>query len=416
MTSNLVREIIDIFVEPTPGKPGNFVAVTGAADNTIDTTWTAASGTVTTYIVEYKPDFGDTFIAVDAGDVLSFTIPNLASGITYICRVTAHNGPIQGLPSDEDTALVVGVPEKVTVFSTFAQIKGLNSVWAAPTASPAITSYEFEFKKNTDPTFTVVPLGAAVFSNTEIGLEGGVLYDTRIRAVNSKGNGEYSDVEQITATALGVNTVVEWNDLGVDLTTPITFVTNTGTGGSQYDLNVVVGNGANLTAQVRNSKPCWQSSGVAALRTTAPPTDINAPYSFIGVLLPFFVDGNSRFLYNGSFDSANAKITNSTHSVFSGATLNSSVAGAASVEVLMLGEVNGASSSVRVIKNDGSTDVTTFGNAGSNKTQPEILLWDFSQSANSDLPAQVYEWRFYDGILTAAEKTAEINELTAKWF
>lgn len=73
-----------------------------------------------------------------------------------------------------------------------------------------------------------------------------------------------TDISVLLATAL-----VDLNESGIVGSSPVTEWTNSGTGGSPYDLDVIVGTGANLTAVTVLGHTAIRSVGSAGLEATS---------------------------------------------------------------------------------------------------------------------------------------------------
>lgn len=386
-------------------------------DNEINATWDAnpAPENVTSYTVEWKESTSGLWNSANVGLGLNYTITGLDGGKTYDVRVFATNVTGDGPPSTTQQATVTGVPSAITNLNALPLIIGADVTWSAPPASPAITSYDIEYKENTSGTWIDFP-GTGLSTDIDIWNLDPVLQDIRVRAVNSTGNGDWATV-QMTPTAIGSPRVVEWNEKGVDTANPINFITNTGTFGANSDLNTFV-NQANCTPASHKGKNCWQHNGSCYIKTSVPPTNQGSQASFIWCGIPFFNDGSNRRVWSSSFQTSS--LISQQFNTFieqSGPFVGTSGIDFTNTEWIVYGRFgSGANSYVRVIKNDGVTDNSGSGFAGNGLIQPEILGWDFNQNVGEDFPAQYYECTFYDGLLTTAEENALINSIKQKWF
>lgn len=82
------------------------------------------------------------------------------------------------------------------------------------------------------------------------------------------GSGGVSFVEPSAGGGLVAGALVNFDSTSIVGSTPVTAWTNIGTGGSAFDLDVVLGTGANLTRTTVNSLDCVNSSGSVGLETT----------------------------------------------------------------------------------------------------------------------------------------------------
>ncbi len=396
------------------------VVLDNAVDNQLIVTWDAVVATppVTSYTVEYKNAIGDTWIPLPPvlAPTTTDTITGLDSGVTYNVRVKATNSNGDGSYSTTVSSIVNGVPEQIQSFTALPLIIGAAVSWLPATASPAVTEYQLEFKQNTSGTWTRF-FGVNLNTSQDVYDLDPVLYDFRVRAVNSKGEGAWSPTAQTTPTAIGATRVIQWNEEGVDTTTPVTLVANTGAGGAAYDLNTVVGDGSQLEARIHKGKNVYQNT-TGALRTASPPPTLGNDCVFVWVGIAFFNDSNNRKVWNSSFDSA-AAITQEFNTfiaspnffgVNQGLTTNGN-------EWIFYGEFrSNGQGKVRLIENTGGDITANNGNTGNNGVQPEIVHWQFDENPNTRFPAQIFELTFYDADLTIAEENALIESMKQKWF
>ena len=94
--------------------------------------------------------------------------------------------------------------------------------------------------------------------------------------VDSISDPTYGSITKSLAQQLISQALVDLNANGIVGSNPVTAWTNSGTGGSAYDLDVVVGTGANLTAISALGTTVVNSAGSAGLETTSGQT-INSP-------------------------------------------------------------------------------------------------------------------------------------------
>jgi hypothetical protein len=88
-----------------PGAPSNLT--NSVSGTTVTLNWSAASGSVTSYLVEASVVPGGATVASLPVTATSLTVPNVPLG-TYFVRVRALNGGAQSAPSNEVTVAVTG--------------------------------------------------------------------------------------------------------------------------------------------------------------------------------------------------------------------------------------------------------------------------------------------------------------------
>ena len=313
----------------------------------------------------------------------------------------------------------MAVPGQITLNSLVAGIVSLTANYTNPT--PGDTDKIFiQFKLSSITEWTTVE----IFDNSTFtvwGLDGGVSYDCRLRAIsNADGFGPWSNTlsQSPTVTTFGPP-LVEWNDEGVN---PGPTVTNTGTFGSpasNYDLDVAIINGGSLSNQVRNGRPVWQSSGGAGLReTNTPPPGISQPCTIYVAYIPFFTDGNFRWIVRGGFtdieieqNNSGFRATKNGQGIYSAGTIVTD----GRLYVLEF-VVNNAASTLRVLDDTGQDTGNISGNIGSSSSiSPESVAFDFQATSGEEGPGQWMSIVVIDGIGTTLERNAVIEQLFQKF-
>ena len=213
-----------------PDVPTDVVASRG--DGSADLTWTVPvvdnGSAVTGYVVEYSND-GETWVSVpDAVAGSSTTVTGLVNGTSYIFHVAAVNGMGQGGFSDASAAVVpAGIPDAP---SDVVAIRGDGFVdvsWNGPLFEngSAVTGYSVDYSLDAGETWVQAagedePLAATAL--TVPALENGLSYVFRVAAVNTVGQGDYSEWSAAVVPA-GVpeaptDVVTTRSDAAVDLT------------------------------------------------------------------------------------------------------------------------------------------------------------------------------------------------------
>ena len=202
-----------------PARPAGFQA--RAADNGVLLSWNDPNdAAVTGY--EYQQAEGDTFGAWKAipgsgPRTTSHRVTGLTAGADYTFRLRAVKGAVKGLPSGAGMAragAVVPLPEKADLLSATASSSGSGIVtlsWnrafvhtdGKRAYDETITKYQVEVRRRTDAGATWVDIPDSGYRTTHHfvdGLQNGVEYIFRIRAVNASGTGDPSDKEVATPT------------------------------------------------------------------------------------------------------------------------------------------------------------------------------------------------------------------------
>ncbi|MCY4122343.1 MAG: fibronectin type III domain-containing protein, partial [Acidobacteria bacterium] len=191
-----------------PEAPTNLTAEEASTD-TIDLSWTAPSGTVTGYEVEWSADGETDWTAVDpehSGTGTTYSHTGLSANTTYHYRVAAVNDA--GTSSWSATASATtesttrgtreppAAPKKVS--ATASGSSRIDVSWTAPDGT--VTGYEVEWSadgnggwQGVDPAHSGT---ATEYSDT--GLAAGTTRSYRVRAVNDAVSGDWSNVASAT--------------------------------------------------------------------------------------------------------------------------------------------------------------------------------------------------------------------------
>ena len=123
-----------------PGAPGNLTST--VSGTTVTLTWSAASGSVSGYLVEASVVPGGAIVASLPVGGTTLTVPNVPPG-TYFVRVRGLNGGAQSAPSNEVTVAVTGGstgcpgPPNAPVVSINATALQVGANWSSGTGCPA---------------------------------------------------------------------------------------------------------------------------------------------------------------------------------------------------------------------------------------------------------------------------------------
>ena len=128
---------------------------------------------------------------VESGNTRSYTVTGLNNGTEYRFQVRGRNSAGDGAPSDEVSATPKAVaPDAPTNVSATAGDELVTLAWSPPADSGGepITGYQYTHKLQTgDYPATWVPTGGTQTTVTVHGLDNGLTYDFKVRAVNRLG-------------------------------------------------------------------------------------------------------------------------------------------------------------------------------------------------------------------------------------
>ncbi len=186
------------FVHTTPTAPRSLTGHIGRHSVTLS--WLEPSSTggsvVTDYIIESTVDAGLTWSTLNDGvsTALTYHIAGLTANISYAFRVTAVNS-IGRSPTSNTVVLIpapLDPPAPVENLKSFPRVLGAYVSWAAPLDNGGSTIEGYVIDYSTDgglhySTYTRVEDGK-MFS-TMSGLDGGIEYTVRVRALNVNGIG-----------------------------------------------------------------------------------------------------------------------------------------------------------------------------------------------------------------------------------
>jgi len=189
-------ETSPVVVLGLPGAPSAPVATAGVRAE-VHLGWTAPTETggvaLTDYRIEYRKttDTAWTSYPHTASPAAGIVINGLAVGGTYAFRVSAVNPLGAGLASAISNAVtVIAVPTQPTNVVAKAGDKVVNLSWTAPSTSngSAITDYVIEYRKSTDPAWSVYADGVTAATSAVVGnLVNGTQYAFRVTAKNGAG-------------------------------------------------------------------------------------------------------------------------------------------------------------------------------------------------------------------------------------
>ena len=199
-----------------PGAPGG---ITGFGFNqSVRLTWTAPSfnggEAITDYVVEYATTTAGsnspvwTTFADGVSVSTSATVTGLTNATQYQFRVSAVNAVGRGASSSTITvapvlAGVAGAPRSLTAVAGRLR---LTLSWLAPLSNGGFTITDYAIETSTDAGTTWTRFADSVSTATSATLTvptGNVTYRVRVRAINSAGLGDASNIAEATPTANG---------------------------------------------------------------------------------------------------------------------------------------------------------------------------------------------------------------------
>ena len=375
------------------------------------------------YWIANQPAFGiiEGFLFFDGVEQVGHE--NDAYGIDFEFQVATVSEEWDLLPfrGGTDTAEDADPGIQPTPSST-PEYYGATISWIAPEFTEPLVGYDLAYKLASDSEFTVVTLGV-VLEYKILGLNAGVPYDFKVRSRNQFVTNSYSEVIQETPIAVAAELVLEWNKNGVETSNPINTYPDSSGSANDYTLESDQATAGQMAPIVRGANTlggsynCMQSSGNAILYSPDQPVDIPQPYTFIYTFKPFWNDNNQRYLIrgrNGAFV-LQMDVNRVWFRVNGGGDVSVNVDMTANDnERIIVGVADGVNSYIRVLENDGGTDVQgAMSSVGNQATEPESLFWDFNKTGGADSSLQFYNCQFFGALLTAGELNGLLDD--NKW-
>lgn len=169
---------------PLPGAPG-VPSFTGITETVATVSWTAASGTVTSY--EYSLNSG---AWINVGAALTVNLTGLTQSTGYTVQVQAVNASGNG-PASSATFTTLTQPGAPGT-PTFTAITTTTATVTWTRASGSVASYEYSLNSG-----AWVNVGTALTANLT-NLTGGTSYSVQVHAVNAGGAGPASTATLLT--------------------------------------------------------------------------------------------------------------------------------------------------------------------------------------------------------------------------
>ncbi len=184
-----------------PSAPQDLLATPGNAQVTL--TWSApvsnGGAVITAYNVYRGASSGGETLLISLGNVLTYTDHAVSNGVTYYYKVTAENSVGEGPFSDEVSAKPVTVPSAPQNLVATAGNAQIVLTWSAPSnnGGESITGYKV-YRGTTSGGETLLITLGNVLTYTNTGLTNGETYYYKVSAVNSVGEGPFSNEDSAT--------------------------------------------------------------------------------------------------------------------------------------------------------------------------------------------------------------------------
>ena len=180
--------------DTVPAKVSTPTAELNSAGTAIDVSWSEPDGGglfVTGYTITWKVSGASDGGTAEMVSGTSWRHDNLTPGTTYEYRVTAENIIGSGPPSNATSVQAPASPASITDLTAVPGTTSIQLSWSAPNdGGRAITEYIVEWKATGGNATAVAVSGT---SWTHSGVTAGTLYEYRVRAANSVGDGPWSN-------------------------------------------------------------------------------------------------------------------------------------------------------------------------------------------------------------------------------
>ena len=217
--SNVANATTAASTSTAPGAPTSLSATADGPTN-IDLSWTAPANTggatITGYNIEISTDGGTNFsdlVPNTSSTSTSYAHTGLSAGTTRHYRVRAINtvdvGPPSNVANATTDASVSTAPDAPTALTaTASERTTINLSWTAPSdnGGASITGYQIEVSPDgTSGWSDLVPnTGSTTTTYTHTGLDPSSTRSYRIRAINSAGTSDASNIASATTEAASV--------------------------------------------------------------------------------------------------------------------------------------------------------------------------------------------------------------------
>jgi hypothetical protein len=196
---------VSFIVQPC-GIPTNLGA-TSYQNSQVPLTWSAPTDDGGSAISNYRIQYNMTGSApwnefYTGSSATSYTIPYLTNGVTYYFQVAAANGycagdgPNSGLYSSSTTATPATTPSQVTGVTTTSgpNVGEIYVSWSQPyNGGATINSYNLQYSISGTGNWTI-HTGIGSTNYTITGLPNSTTFDIQVAAVNTPGQGPYSNI------------------------------------------------------------------------------------------------------------------------------------------------------------------------------------------------------------------------------
>ena len=197
-------------IDVTPSAPTTPQAPTGltlvAGLELVRASWTApvdtGSASINGYQLEHKVKDASAWIVTSlSGTGTSSQITGLTTGTEYEVRVAAKSTVGTGPYSDTEEATAEGAPDtpslgvRISIEASASNLGNANLYWDVPDDNDGgITSYDVRYRLTGGSTWTTVNRTTTAYPITS-GLTLHQVYDMQVRANNSHGSSDYSEIQ-----------------------------------------------------------------------------------------------------------------------------------------------------------------------------------------------------------------------------
>ncbi|MBM3910324.1 MAG: hypothetical protein FJ356_01590, partial [Thaumarchaeota archaeon] len=293
-----------------PAIPGNFKAVT-ASGTAITLTWSHISNfdsNTNYYKIYYSTDDGDTYsLLANQLTSTSYQATGYSNGQTVYFKISATNNNSEGAQSTAvyaTTYNVPGIPGSFTL--TNPSSTSVKVQWTKPTTGGDPTALVYEIYRSNNQNFNNPTITTKTsLSFTDTGLQASLTYYYKVRAINTAGNGQFTNAlsyttgeapntpSSLTATITGTNA----NAIKLQWGAP-TPVTNSVTG-YKIERNI---NGGGWSVLVSNT-------GSTVTTMTDQNLDLGSTYQYRVSAINIFGSGQPSNIASASLSSTSVTIT-----------------------------------------------------------------------------------------------------------
>src|SRR5712664_4381354 len=253
---------------PPPTNPSNLTA-NAVSGSQINLSWTASTGSVTSYLIESCAGAGCTnFLQIGSATGTTYSSTGLVASATYVYRVRASDGAgnLSGYSNTASAATLSPPTSPSNLTATAISSSQINSSWTASTGS--VASYLIERCQGAGcSTFAQIATSTTTtYSDTNV--SPGTTYGYRVRAADAANNfSGYSNIAMATTSGAPIVPTLIQSSYATPQS-PVSSVSLTYTSGQwRGDLSVVVVGWNDSVAQVTSVVDSKHNTYVLAVAT-----------------------------------------------------------------------------------------------------------------------------------------------------